>query len=358
MPYSIPKLADLSQRARQIFAQASPGATVDLWPNPFAVIAKVLAAIWYEIHLRLDWLARQLFASTADDEWLDRHGFELGIARLAAVRAVGPMTVSADTGVTIPAGVTYQRGDGAIFRSRTSAIGAGAVSISFEAVTPGLAGNTAAATTMTLQDNGGVASLSAIATVDAGGIGGGADREARETFRARVLARKRNPPQGGSASDWEAWARAGNANITRVFVDSFSNTDRRVWLSFLTTTGIPSGGDGAALQAYLADPNLRPVTARVTVVAPTAVPIAVTATGVLPLTTAVQAAINAELAALFAERMQVVTPNRAFTLPRAWVSEAISRATGEDRHTLTAPAADVTYSTAGQFPTLGIVTLS
>ena len=149
--------------------------------------------------------------------------------------------------------------------------------------------------------------------------------------------------------------------VARVFVDSFSNTNRRVWLAITfadRVNGIPTGADVAAVQAHLDDPMLRPVTARVSVVAPVSQPVAVTATGVEPLTAGVSAAIRAELAALFAERMQPATPNRAFALPRAWVSEAISRATGEDRHTLTAPAADLLFTTPGHLPVLGTVTLS
>ena len=48
----------------------------------------------------------------------------------------------------------------------------------------------------------------------------------------------------------------------------------------------------------------------------------------------IEAAIAAELDALFAERMEVARPNRLFVLPRAWISEAISRATFENCHVL------------------------
>ncbi len=361
MPYEIPRLDALSQRARQLFAQAIPGAVVTIWPNSFTVVAKVLAAAGFEIHLRLAWLSRQMFASSADDEWLQRHGFEVGVNRLPAQRAVGQVTVSGPVGVAIPAGVVYERADGQRVRSRHSAIGSASVEIAFEAVDAGAAGNAAAGETLTLVDNGGVVGLGQTAIVATGGLGGGADREERETFRARVLLRKRNPPQGGSASDWEAWVRASNPLVARVFVDSFSNSDRRVWIAVTfadRANGVPTSGDIAQVQDALDQPDVRPVTARVTVVAPTPVAVAVTAIGLQPSTVAVQAAIRAELAAMFSERMLVATPTRPFILPRAWVSEAISRATGEDRHTLTLPAADITFATPGQLPVLGTVTLS
>lgn len=359
MAYDLPRLADLSQRARRLFAEAIPGAVVDVWPNTFAVVAKVLAAAQFEIHLRLAFLYRQLFASTADGPWLVRHGFELGVNAIPAQRATGFATVASTVGVLIPAGVTFQRSDGALFQTRTSTLGAGAsTSIELEAVTPGAAGNTSAAEALALVDIGTVSGLGEAAMVGAGGLGGGAEAEATETFRQRILDRKRNPPQGGSVTDWVAWAREADPAITRVFVDSFINDSRQVWISFLRgdrTNGIPTSGDVAAVQAYVSDPVRRPVTARVTVVAPTAVAVNVSIQGLATDNVNVRAAIAAELAAMFAEKAAPATPTTTFVLWRAWIDEAISRATGEVRHTLITPSTDLAYSTAGQIPVLGTI---
>lgn len=360
MPYEVPRLADLSARARALFTQSIPGAVVAIWPNTFTVVAKVLAAIGFEIHLRLAWLSRQMFASTADDEWLDRHGFELGLSRVAAIRAIGPVTVVAPDGAVIPSGVTYSRDDGAIFRTRSSAIGAsGGGVIQFEAITPGEAGNTEAATILTLVDDGGVIGLGATAIVENGGLGGGSEREAKEAFRDRVLARKRNPPQGGSAADWESWTRESDGAISRVFVDSFVNDTRQVWVAFLRSDragGIPTVGDVAAVQAYISDPVRRPITARVTAVAPIPVAIDVVIAGLIPDTPAMRGAIAAELASVFAEKATPATPSRSTVFYREWVGEAISRASGEISHSLTSPAANVTLTTAPQIPVLGTIT--
>jgi uncharacterized phage protein gp47/JayE len=336
------------------------GAVVDLWPNTYAVVAKVMALLARAVDLRLAALYRQIFASTANATWLRRHAFEYGIASLAAGRAGGSVVVTALGSGTFPAGLAFQRGDGALFLTVASAIATpGAVTLTVQADQAGLAGNTDDGAVLTLISQTPVAIASGTGTVS-GGLGGGTATEDVEELRQRVLQRKRNPPQGGSASDWERWAKEV-PGVDRVFIDSFSNTDRRVWLAVTfadRVNGIPNAGDIAAVQAHLDDPNLRPVTARVSVVAPTAVVVNIAASGVEPLTTQVEAAIEAELAALFAERMMVARPNHPFVLPRAWISEAISRATGEDRHTLTLPASDVTYTTSGNLPVLGTVTLS
>lgn len=336
------------------------GAVVDLWPNSHAVMAKVLAQLARAIDLRLIVLYRQIFASTADKTWLLRHAFEYGIGSLEAGRAGGSVIVQAQGSGTFPAGLAFQRDDGALFLTVASAIAApGPVTLTVLADQAGTAGNTADGAALALISTSPVAIAGGTGTVS-GGLGGGTAAEDPEALRQRVLLRKRNPPQGGSAADWQRWAKEVSG-VDRVFVDSYSNTDRRVWLAVTfagRVNGIPNGGDVAAVQAHLSDPNLRPITARVTVVAPTAVPVAITATGVEPLTTQVEAAIAAELDALFAERMLVARPNHPFVLPRAWISEAISRATGEERHTLVTPATDLTFTTPGQMPVRGTTSLS
>lgn len=343
------------------FFRAIVGGAVDIWPNSWAVVAKVLALLAREIDLRLIVLYRQIFVSTADGDFVRRHAFEYGLAPRPAGRAAGFVTVIASGSGTLPAGLVFQRADGALYLSSAAVLAApGAVAVPVLADTTGEAGNAGAGTVLALLSAPPVALAAPEGAVAPGGLGGGTPGEDIESLRARVLQRKRSPPQGGSATDWERWALQV-PGVARVFVDSFSNTNRRVWLAITfadRVNGIPTGADVAAVQAHLDDPMLRPVTARVSVVAPVSQPVAVTATGVEPLTAGVSAAIRAELAALFAERMQPATPNRAFALPRAWVSEAISRATGEDRHTLTAPAADLLFTTPGHLPVLGTVTLS
>lgn len=342
------------------FYRGIVGAVADLWPSTHGVTAKVLALLAREIDLRLGVLFRQIFVSTCDQSWVFRHAFEYGIPNLPAGRAGGTVTVTATGSGTFPAGLAFQRDDGALFLTSAAVVAVpGPVSLPVLADVSGLSGNTPDGALLALISDSPVSIADGPATV-VGGLGGGSAGEDPEDLRQRVLQRKRNPPQGGSAPDWERWAR-DVPGVDRVFVDSFSNTDRRVWLAITfadRVNGIPNAGDVAAVQAHLSDPNVRPITSRVTVVAPTAVPVPVTATGVEPLTAQVIAAINAELAALFAERMLVAKPNQPFVLPRAWISEAISLATGEDRHTLTVPPTDLTFSTPGELPVLGPVALS
>jgi len=359
MTFVVPKLSELSQRARLIIANATEGATIDLWPNLFPILAKVLALHAKEWHLRLGFLYRQLFASTADETWLTRHGFELGITRIPATVATGTATISCPSGTVIPFGLTFRRADGELFRTRASAVGAGAsTTIQLESLSDGAARNTPAGAVLTLVDTGVVPGLGTTATVASGGLGGGADVEPVESFRQRVLDRKRNPPQGGSATDWIRWVKESSGAVSRVFVDSFIGDAREVWICFLRsdrTNGIPSGADVAAVQAYVQDPIRRPVTARVTVVAPVPQAVNLTIANLSHDTPAIRAAVEAELKAMFADRAAPATPSKSFQLPRAWISEAISRATGEESHSLPGLPEYLTYSTPAHYPVLGTV---
>jgi uncharacterized phage protein gp47/JayE len=362
MTFVVPKLLELSQRARLTIVNAMEGATIDLWPNLNVILAKILALISKEWHLRLAFLYRQIFASTANEAWLARHGFELGMSRISAKVATGFITVDCPAGTVVPYGVIYRRDDGVLFRTRTSAIATGpGTGLEVEAVEAGAAGNTNAGQPLRLVDTGLIGGLSELATVWSAGLGGGAEAEAVESFRQRILERKRNPPQGGSATDWIRWVKESSGAISRVFVDSFLGDSREVWITFTRSDrqdGIPSAADVAAVQAYVADPVRRPVTARVSVVRPEPQLVNIVISSLDADSPATREAIEAELRAMFTDRVAPALPHQSFILWRAWISEAISRAIGENRHVLVQPATDLVYTTGGHMPVLGTISYS
>lgn len=361
--YSVRSLKELSQAARKYFTQSIDGAVASVWANTFTVVAKVLALIGQGLELRRAWLVRQLFASTADRVWLIRHGFELGLQPGPAMPALGTATAATTPGTLVPAGLQYARADGVTFtvQAAVTAFGNG-VSLTLEADVPAAAGNAPAGTVLTLVDPADAPDgLALTATVDEAsdgtGLSGGADEQDLEAFRAQVLYRKRNPPQGGSIPDYVEWVLAAVPKAAQVFVDSFQNDSRSVWVQFTVSdqpNGIPTDGQVAAAQAYLDDPLRRPVTARVFVSASNPQAVDVVIGGLAPDTTDIRAAIEAEVAAVFADRGQPGLPSADFKLSASWLSEAVSRATGEDRHRLVSPAADLTF-TAGQMPVLGTI---
>jgi uncharacterized phage protein gp47/JayE len=364
MAYETRTLAALSTAARQFFTQTIPGAIANVWPNTFTIVGKVLALVDFENELRRQWLYKQIFASTANPAQLYRQGYELGLgAPSAASPATDTMTVACTPGLAIPQGIQYQRADGATFSTRAAVTPAGStVSLPMQADVAGANGNCPAGTTLTLvPNNAAPAGLGTTGTADTetdgGGFEGGADAETTEAYRQRVLLRKRQPPTGGSDTDYENWTADALSTVipNRVFVDSFLNDTRWVWVSFLVTdqaNGIPSSGEVAIVQAYLSDPIRRPTAARVSVTAPTPEAVAVTIQGLVPNTPDTQAAVIAELAAVQAEQIMPATPNTPFVLFRDWIAAAIERAEGVVSATLVAPSGNLTYSTGGQMPVL------
>lgn len=378
--YSIRPLVELSKAARGYFTQAIDGAIASVWANTFTVFGKVLALVGFELELRRKWLADQMFASTADEVWLRRHGFELDLQPDPAKKALGSITLAATPALVVPAGLQFTRADGVTYTSLASATASGnSVTLIVEADAAALAGNSDAGTALTLVDVADApVGLDTSATVDTAGLAGGADAEGLEPFRRRVLARKRRMPQGGASPDYETWLReALGPAVQSVFVDSMQDDAREVWVGF-TVLNLPAGtdpddddavlaafaadpsiviptlGQVAIAQSYLDDPVRRPVTARVSVIRLTPTPVPILIGALAPDTPAIRASIAAEIAATFLDRAEPGQPSDPFGLSRAWVDEAVSRATGEDRHVLVTPATDLSF-TAGLLPVPGTI---
>lgn len=368
MAYSIRPLLTLSTLARTAFTQSVTGAIVRLWANTFTVFGKVFALLDFEHEQRRAYLYDQIFASTAAPQWLARHGFELGLTQDPGNAAVGTMSTMVPGGTVVPAGLSYSRADGRTYSTLAAVTAGGSaaqtvtVDLPVSADLAGADGNMTAGDTLTLVNPGsGPFGLASSGTVDTAGLTGGADAEDTETFRARILYRKRNPPQGGSAADYEIWAGEALTTVSDVYVDSFANDSRAVWVCFTVSdqpNGIPSAGEVAIVQSYINDPIRRPVTARVYATAPTPVLQAIGIKGLSPDTPDSRGAIAAELAAFFADDVQPATPSTPFTLYEEAVSAAIARAAGVGTFTLLIPAGDQTFSIGGQMPTLGTIAYS
>ena len=360
MAYEIRPLLALSTLARQAFTQSVTGAIVRVWANTFTVLGKVFALLDFEHEQRRAYLYDQIFASTAAPPWLARHGFELGLTQDPGNVSVGTVTLPAALGSVVPSGLSFRRADGRTYTTLAAATATGiSVDLPVSADLIGADGDIDAGETITLVPTIGIpAGLGTTAVVDAAGLAGGADAEDVETFRARVLYRKRNPPQGGSAPDYVKWIGEAIPTAKDVYVDSFANDSRSVWVCFTVSDqpdGIASAAQVAIAQAYVDDPIRRPVTARVYVVPPTAVPQAIGIRHLLPNTTDTLAAIEAELAALFADDVMPATPSTPFTLYVEAISAAIARAAGVGTFTLIAPTADQTFTVGSQMPTLGSI---
>lgn len=342
---------------RAAFRQYLPGTDAAPKNSFVTVIGKVVALIANELELRIATILPQLFLSTATGIWLERHCAEIGITRRPAASASGTIETTGTPSATYASGIRFSIGN-VVYESTAPATadGSGNLSIPVKATSRGASTNRDAAAGLSLLDPLSWPGLSSTATVANGGLGGGADAEGDASLRARGLQRKANPPQGGALSDYERIVLAV-PGVLKAWAWRVPASPGTVLVHFLfegRTDYIPEAGDIVAVQAAIDAARLIRVDDSVAA-APVAQAVDVTITGLSTDNSAVRAAIEASIRAMFLARCRPGIAGDTFTVSLSWIAEAISTATGEERHVLTEPSADITL-TGGAFPVLGTMT--
>lgn len=310
------------------------------------VYARVMAAVGHGLYGFADWISRQIMPDTAEDEYLVRWASIWGVQRKPAASANGVATFGTSVGASIPAGVRLRSVDGIEYETTAGATATGAsAQLAIAAITPAAAGNRVAGAVLTLVSP--IAGVQPTAT--AGTLSGGADIESIDDLRARLMMRIQQPPQGGTASDYVAWALTV-PGVTRAWAYPGELGLGTVVVRFVRDGDVDPIPDAAEIAAVKeAIDQLRPVTGQVTVVAPAPMLINITV-GLAPDTPAVRAAVEANLRDLLATE---AVPGGTIYISR--IREAVSIAAGEDHHTMTSPTSDI-VAPAGKLPTLGAIT--
>jgi len=365
MPFARPTLGALVQQTWAAMLAQRADLRTALQAAVVRVLARVFAGCLHQLYGFLDWIARQVMPGAQDEEYLARWCRMFGIARVGAVAAAGNLTIFGTNGAILASGSSFTRADGARFATTAGAtIASGTATVAVLATTPGSAGNTDAGTTLSLVVA--ATGIQGTATVASGGLTGGTDQQSLADWQAALEARLQTPPQGGAPADYVAWAKLV-PGVTRAWVYPRNRGVGTVDLCFVMdgrSNIIPLSADVAAVQAVI--DARRPVTADCVVFAPTGVPRTGTVTGLLPNTLAVKTAAQAEwnaqilrdgvpAGATLLGTGGTIIGTSAGTLRYSRLDDAISRATDEESHTLTTPAADISPS-AGQIYTPGTLT--
>lgn len=345
MPWPRTSLADLKD---QVLARVKRGLGLKSTPPALgntAAISYAVAGQRYLLDEHLDWASRQGLATLADADNLNEIAVELGIAgRKPASAAVGAVTftVAALLGETvkIPIGTLVRRSDGELFRTTelgSSELAGDTVGVAVQAVEAGADGNTEEGIALELVDP--IEGIDGSLVVDDGGLTGGADQETEDALRERVLARRRNPPMGGSKHDYIAWALSVPA-VTRAWCIPNWNVPNGVLVMFVCddnpATILPSGQKVQEVRDYIEDETRMPVGAALEVRAPT--PLYVDHTVRLtPDNDTVRTSVIEALQEVYATRGE---PDQEFRL--SWLREAIGFAPGEISHDLVDPDEDIT----------------
>jgi uncharacterized phage protein gp47/JayE len=351
MAFERPTLAEIVDRVQSDFVSRLELAGALLRRSADYVIARVLAGASHMMHGHIEDKYSQMLPDTADETNLLRWGGMFGVDRNEATFWEGTATITGTNGLAAVEGEFLVRADGTRYEidaDVTIAGGTGIVTITAEDA--GTDPNADVGTEFEFESPvAGVDSTAEVATsVD------GTDEEDIEDYRERVLDRMRNPPNGGSAEDYETWAKEVSG-VTRAWAIAAQFGYGTVGLYFVRDDDvslIPSAGEVTEVQDYV--DSVRPVTAAVTVAAPTAAPldfeIAVT-----PDTTTVRDAVEAELEDLIFRECDPT----GHTLELWEIRQAIGSAAGLTSYDLTLVdglTPDDVVRTVGNLTTLGTIT--
>ena len=355
MPFARPTLEELINRVATDIASRLPGMSYSLLRRSLAgALARAEAGAVHSLYGYLDFIARQALPDTAEDEFLLRWvAIWLPDGRKSATFSSGTnaVQVSGSIGVLVPDGTLFVRADGQQFKSVGDVTLSGSTAlISVQSLEASALSNTGAGVSLSLLVP--VSGLSSTAVVVSPGITGGNDQETLQALQARLIRRIQQPPQGGSAADYETWALEV-PGVTRAWVKPlylgpgtvavFIANDNAV------TAPIPDAGTVAAALAYITDKA--PVTAVVSVFAPSVYLVPVSAK-LSPNNSATSSAAALELQDLFKRDAEP-----GGTIPLSKIREAVSIASGVTDSQVTAPVADAVAG-AGAIPVLGTLTWS
>lgn len=240
-----------------------------------------------QLQIGQDEVLKNAFAIYAEEEYLDKKLAEVGMTRHPATPNIRRLAITADAGVTIPAGyeisAVIQGDDGNPLEYTTNALltfsAADTLNVDLTAVEAGTVGNLATGSQFILMPP--LPGVSQI--VDLGTLTMGVDIESDEDAYVRYEFKIQNPDTGGNKSDYVRWTTDlagvgaaqciprwdGNGTVKVVFVGEDMQPDA----SLVTTVqnyldpGSQGLGEGKA-----------PLGAKVTVVTATAKNIDITAT--------------------------------------------------------------------------------
>ncbi|MCB5313466.1 baseplate J/gp47 family protein [Yersinia intermedia] len=263
MPHITPTVevirSNILRDIRNLLADADISENSDYYIRA-STIASCVAGIYQD----QGWIVRQIFADTADIEFLELHCRTRGIVRKPANTATGTIDLTGEPNATVASGLTVTRDALSFVTTQQATIGLdGKLTMTAQAATPGTGGNTAQVMSGTLSSTpDGVDT-----TVIIGIMRGGTDQESPEDLLARYLDLIRRPPAGGNKYDYKRWALEVTG-VTAAFVYPLRRGLGTVDIVITSADGLPSETIIAATQAHIDD--VRPVTAKSSLVmAPT-----------------------------------------------------------------------------------------
>lgn len=205
------------------------------------------------------------WVTSARPEALTLHGADLDLLQQPAVAASSSQVRVPGTNGTIinPGDLTFMYVPTGVLYSNTTGgtVSAGFLDVSILCEISGAVGNVAAPDTLQIiSPPTGITTIANIIQA----VSDGADQESTDSYRARLLSRRQNPPAGGNETDYPAFAFAADTTVRSATIRRFGRGLGTVDVYITTGTTdvdtavtqglpvsrIPSGGTLASVQAY------------------------------------------------------------------------------------------------------------
>lgn len=312
-----------------------------------------LAAQIYALYIQADWVKRQAFPQTAQGEYLDYHAQLRGLERKPPVTAEGVVRFTAGDVTAadriIPQGtVCMTTGLVRFETTRPGVVKAGAqtADVPVRALEAGTAGNVSARTIVSMA----VAPVGIASCVNPAPCAGGADGEADEALRERVLESFKRLPNGANA----AFYQQGALSFEQVAAAAVIPRPRGIGSVDVvpaTLEGVPGQGLLRELEDYFEE--RREIAVDVQVRAPRTVAVNVTVQvepeeGRDPVQ--VKAGVEKAIQDRFTGKLL------GQRVLRAWLGSLVYGCDGVANYTITAPAADVAVD-VDQLPVLNTLSV-
>ena len=263
MTFERPSISTIKDRIEKGIEVRLTGKVALLRNAVLRILARVFAGAIHGAYGYVFWLSRQLFVTTAETEFLNRHGLMWGVERRPGSFASGDVIFTGTDGTVIPVDSRVQNEDGIEYGTTIIAtITGGVATTSVQAIESGLDANFERPNppdSIYLQMISPITGIDDEIEID-GDITGGEDVEDDETYRARIFQRIQTIPAGGSEVDYIRWATEV-AGVARAWCYPVEDGPGTV-VTVITASGnnpVPSSILLADVDSYMTD--RKPVTA-------------------------------------------------------------------------------------------------
>lgn len=239
--------------------------------EPISLILYACAVQLFQMYLYIEKAGKENLLKYAEGDALDNLAALKGITRTAATTATVTMkfTLSAPQSgvVAIPKGTRVT--DGSVYFATNAYAEILAGDTEVEVACSALEAGEDSNGIMTGAIDSLVDPIPYVASVtNTDESAGGADTESDESLRDRIFIAPSRNSTCGTKESYQYWVETYSQNISDVLITS--STPGEVDISFLVNGEIPKEADVKGLQSYIEDPEIKPLSDKVVVSAPTA----------------------------------------------------------------------------------------